>query len=97
MTDALLITLLLGAATFSIRFLGVVLGQHIPTSGRWTRALNALPGCLIVSLVTLLLVRGGPNEWIAGFAALCVAYWSRSLPLTMLIGIGVLWGLRNLF
>ena len=97
MTDALLITLLLAAATFAIRFGGVVLGQHLPTSGPWTRALNALPGCLIVSLVTVMLISGGVNEWLGAVAALAVAIITRSLPLTMLAGIFVVWLLRSYF
>ncbi len=94
MSEPVLLTLLLAAATFSIRFLGVVLGQHIPTTGPWARALNALPGCLIVSLVAVLLAKGGPNEWIGGAIALAVAFATRSLPLTMVVGIVAVWGLR---
>ncbi len=97
MSEALLITAVLGVATFSTRFLGVVLGQHLPKSGPWTRALNALPGCLIVSLVTVMLVGGGPNEWIGAAVALGVAFATRSLPLTMIVGIAVVWVLRSYF
>ena len=97
MSEPLLLTALLAAATFSIRFLGVVVGQHLPERGPWTRALNALPGCLILSLVTVMLARGGPNEWIGAALALGVAVWTRSLPLTMLAGIAVVWALRAQF
>jgi branched chain amino acid efflux pump len=38
----------LAAGTFAIRFAGAGLGQAIPTHGAMARALNALPGCLIV-------------------------------------------------
>ncbi|MGI9449295.1 MAG: AzlD family protein [Geminicoccaceae bacterium] len=97
MSDPLLITALLAVATFSTRFLGVVLGQHLPESGPWTRALNALPGCLILSLVTVMLVGGGPDEWIGAAVALGVAFVTRSLPLTMIAGIAVVWMLRTHF
>jgi uncharacterized membrane protein len=95
MTDPLLITALLAVATFSTRFLGVALGRRLPQSGPWTRALNALPGCLIVSLVTVMLTSGGPNEWIGAAVALGVAIATRSLPLTMIVGIAVVWALRS--
>ncbi len=95
MSDPLLITALLAVVTFSTRFLGVVLGQHLPESGPWTRALNALPGCLIVSLVTMMLVGGGPDEWIGAAVALGVALATRSLPLTMIVGIAVVWVFRS--
>lgn len=96
MTDEVLLTALLAAATFSIRYLGVVLGQYLPAGGPWTRALNALPGCLIVSLVAVMLAGGGPDEWIGAAAALGVALATRSLPLTMIAGIAVVWALRTL-
>lgn len=95
MSDPVLITVLLAAATFSIRFLGVVLGRHVPASGPWARGLNALPGCLIVSLVAVLLARGGPDEWIGAAIALVVAFATRNLPATMVVGIVVVWGLRT--
>ena len=94
MSDPVLLTVLLAAATFSIRFLGVVLGRHVPATGPWARALSALPGSLIVSLVAVMLARGGPNEWIGAAVALGVAFATRNLPLTMVVGIVVVWGLR---
>jgi uncharacterized membrane protein len=94
-SDPVLITALLAAATFSIRFLGVALGQRLPQSGPWTRALNALPGCLIVSLVAVMLAGGGPREWTGAAAALGVAVATRNLPLTMVAGIAVVWFLRS--
>jgi uncharacterized membrane protein len=97
MSDAILRTALLAVATFSTRFLGIVLGQHLPTSRPWTRALSALPGSLIVSLVTVMLVRGGPDEWIGAAVALGVAFATRNLPLTMVGGIAVVWMIRSYF
>lgn len=95
MSDPVLLTLLLAAATFCVRFLGVVVGQHLPTSGPWTRALNALPGCLIVSLVAVILSSGGINEWTGAIAALIVAVLTRNLPITMIAGIFVVWAMRT--
>ena len=95
MSEPVVLTLLLAAATFSTRYLGVVLGQHVPTTGPWARALNALPGCLIVSLVAVILAKGGPNEWIGAAIALGVAFATRNLPVTMVVGIVVVWALRN--
>lgn len=97
MSDPVLITVLLAAATFSTRFLGVALGQRLPQGGPWTRALNALPGCLIVSLVTVMLTGGGPREWTGAAVALGVAAATRNLPLTMIAGIAVVWFLRAQF
>ncbi len=95
MSEPLLLTVLLAAATFSVRFLGVLIGQHLPTSGPWTRVLNALPGCLIVSLVAAILTNGGFNEWVGAGAALIIAVFTRNLPITMTAGIVVVWAMRT--
>ena len=85
----------LAVATFAIRMSGVLLGEKLPTTGPWARGLEALPGCLIVSLVAVLLLGGGPAEWMAGVIALAVAVYTRNLPLTMVAGIGAIYLLRH--
>ncbi len=94
MTDNWLVIVGLAIATFAIRMSGVVLGERLPTTGPWARGLQALPGCLIVSLVTVLLLSGGPAEWIAGAIALGVAIVTKNLPVTMVAGIGAVYLLR---
>jgi len=95
MPDSWLVIIGLTVATYAIRLTGVLIGQRVPSHGPWARALNALPGCLIVSLVSLTIVSGGPREWAAGGAALAIAIVTRSLPLTMAVGIAAMWGLRH--
>jgi uncharacterized membrane protein len=94
MTEPWLVVVGLMTATFAIRLSGILLGQRIPRDSRWARALNALPGCLLVSLVLVQLMSGGPREWIAGVVALATAILTGSLPLTMAVGIAAIWGLR---
>ncbi|OBY25768.1 AzlD family protein [Leisingera sp. JC1] len=94
MTETWTLILGLAAATFAVRLSGYLLGRRLPDHGPWARGLQALPGCLILSLVTYLLMQGGPQEWMAGAAALVVAMFSRSLPLTMAAGIAVICLLR---
>ncbi|GHG80542.1 AzlD domain-containing protein [Pseudodonghicola xiamenensis] len=96
MADPLLVTAGLALGTFAIRLGGYLLGGALPATGPWARGLNALPGCLIAALLAVLLVQAGPAEW--GAAALCavVAVLTRSLPLTMLVGIGAVWLARTL-
>lgn len=94
MTDTWFVIVGLALATFLIRISGVLLGQQLPQTGPWARALKALPGCLIVSLVTVLLIGGGPLEWVAGAVAAAVALFTRNLPLTMVAGIGAIYLLR---
>jgi len=96
MDEHLIVIAGLALGTFAIRFGGYVLGARIPSNGPWTRALQALPGCLIAALLAVILVQAGPAEWVAAAAALAVALLSRSLPLTMLAGVGAVWLLRSL-
>ncbi|MDN5788572.1 AzlD family protein [Pseudorhodobacter sp.] len=94
-TPITLVILGLTVANLTIRLSGYYLGAALPQLGAWARGLKALPGTLITALVTLQLIHGGPNEWIAGAVALGVAIISRSLPLTMLAGIAVIFALRH--
>jgi uncharacterized membrane protein len=89
MAESWLVILGLMIATFAIRISGILLGQRIPRDGAWAVALNALPGCLLVSLVA-----GGPREWTAAAIAAGVAIVTRNLPLTMAAGIASIWALR---
>ena len=65
MADPWIVTFALAAATFRLRLSGVYLGQNLPQDGRWARAMNALPGCLIVALVSVALLSGGLQKWFA--------------------------------
>ena len=53
------------------------------------------PGCLIVSLVSVSVLSGGPREWGAGMVAAAVATVTKSLPVTMASGIVAIWLLRH--
>jgi uncharacterized membrane protein len=95
MTEPWLVIVGLAIATFAIRLAGILLGQRIPRAGGWASALNALPGCLLISLVAVALLSGGPKEWAAAVVATAVAIPTRSLPLTMAAGIASVWVLRT--
>ncbi|WP_419758402.1 AzlD family protein [Acidisoma sp.] len=95
MDETWVVILALTAGTFATRMSGVLIGQRIPQHGAWARWLRALPGCLIVSLVTVSLLSGGPREWGAGIVALVVAIVTRNLPVTMASGIAAIWLLRH--
>jgi uncharacterized membrane protein len=85
----------LAAATFGVRLSGYLLGRSLPQRGPLARMLNALPGSLIAALVAYLLVSGGPREGAAALAAAGAAVVTRSLPLTILVGVGAIWLLRQ--
>lgn len=96
MADFWFVTLCLGGATFSLRLGGYLLGRRLPEQGGWAAAFRALPGTIIVALVTIILTQGGPSEWAAALVAAAVAVTSRSLPLTMIAGIGAVVLFRHL-
>jgi uncharacterized membrane protein len=94
-TDTWAVILALAVGTFAIRLAGILVGQRMPNDGAWARGLHALPGCLIVSLVMVSLLSGGPREWAAGVVAAAAAIATRNLPVTMACGIAAIWALRT--
>lgn len=90
----------------SLTALGVVFGMSVVTyvtkaGGFWALdrvelsesvrdALDALPGGILVSILVIQLLEGGPNEWIAGIAVLVVAHRTESVLLAMVVGVGTL-------
>ncbi|PLX33905.1 MAG: AzlD domain-containing protein [Hyphomicrobiales bacterium] len=96
MSEIWLIIAGLAAATFTIRVGGVLIGRRLPSEGVWARALNALPGSLIIALVSVSLLSGGPREWLAALVAMITAMLTRNLPLTMLAGIAAIFLLRQM-
>ena len=95
MADVRIVVAALAVGTFAIRLAGLLVGRRIPEDGAWARGLRALPGCLVVALVSVSLLSGGPREWGAGVVAAAVAVASRSLPLTMASGIAAVFLLRH--
>jgi len=95
MSEQWLVIFALAAITLCIRLGGVVVGRRMPQQGVWARALNALPGCLIVSLVAVMVLSGGSQEWLAALVALAVALITRNLPATMIAGIAAIWLIRH--
>jgi uncharacterized membrane protein len=95
MTETWLVIAALAIGTLVIRLSGVLIGQQIPQRGAWARGLRALPGCLIVSLVAVSLLSGGPAEWGAAAVAMIVAIVTGNLPITMASGIAAIWLFRH--
>ena len=96
MNDCWPVILALAVGTFAIRLSGVLLGRRLPNDGAWARGLRALPGCLIISLVSVSILAGDGREWGAGIVAAATAVATRSLVLTMASGIAAIWFLRHL-
>ncbi|WP_276274121.1 AzlD family protein [Haloarcula litorea] len=65
--------------------------------GQSTRdALDALPGGIVVSILTIRLLEGGPSEWVAGIVVVLVARATENVLFALVAGLGTLllvrWG-----
>ena len=97
MTNEIWITVLgLGFISFLIRVSGFILASQIPKYGAWARGLEALPGCLIVSLVTLMMIYGSALEWVTGTIVLVISALTHKPNLAMFCGIALIAALRQL-
>ena len=83
---------LLAAAAFAVRLTGLIAGNAIRTS-RLAPMLDDLPGLIVVSLVAASLAGQPPATWLAGAAALGVAWKTGNMVATMLIGVAIFAGL----
>lgn len=80
-----------GAAmvTYALRLGGLMLAGKLPTSGRWKRFVDALPGTILVSLIAPGTVSAG---WWGGLGALATAicaYTTKNVVLAMLLGVAI--------
>jgi len=83
---------LLAAAAFSIRCLGMIAGQRIRES-KLAWVLDEIPGLIIVSLVTASMANQSQQVWYAAVIALVVAGITNSVVATMSFGMIVFAGL----
>lgn len=87
--NALLVIFLASAATYLLRVSGLLLAGWLPTGGRIGRALNALPGTILISLVSPAFFSEGAIEFAGGAVVIAVAYKSKNLfaamPADMLV------------
>ena len=84
----------LGGASFVIRLSGYLLASQIPQDGMWARALQALPGCLIASLVSLMMLNATMLEWISAVMVLAIAAITRKPTLAMFAGMVIIAAMR---
>ncbi len=96
-TDVLVVMTILGMGivTYATRVGGIWVIERIEVSDRIETALEAIPGAVLISLIAPTIVHGGFPEWGAAFAVLFVAVRTGSIVLAMIIGISVVWLLRN--
>jgi uncharacterized membrane protein len=85
----------LAVASFGLRLAGVIFVSRLPQSGPLARALDALPGCLMVSLIMVMMMKGASIEWFVGICVLFSAGITRNTTVSMFLGVGLIAVLRN--
>ncbi len=87
--DAVIAIAGMAAVTYGLRAGGLLLGDHLPRRGRWARALDRLPGLLLIAIVAPGVLEAG---WLGlGAAAVtgAIAVASRNPFLAMGGGVAV--------
>ena len=74
----------MAVATVLTRFTGFWLVQRISVEGRLARALEAVPGAILVSLIAPIVLAKGPAESVAALVTLLIA--SRAPTLAAVAG-----------
>ncbi len=82
--------------TYLTRISGLWLMSRVTLSQRLEAWLGYIPGTVIVSLVAPTIFGTGFAEIGASLATVLVAIRTRNILLSMVVGVGVVWGLRVL-
>ena len=93
---ALLTIVGMALVTYVTRMSGLWLMSHVTLSTRMEAWLGYLPGTVIVALVAPTVLSTGLAEAGAALATVLVMVRTRNALLAMIVGVGVVWGLRLL-
>lgn len=93
---AMLTIVLMALATYATRAGGLWLASRLDLSGRVEAWLGYIPGAILVSLVAPAVLASGLAEALAGLAVVLVTIRTASLPLAMVVGVGVVLLFRTL-
>lgn len=92
---ALAVVLGMSAVTYATKAGGFWVLDRVEPSESVHEALDALPGGIIVAILAVRLLEGGPPEWVAGLAVVAVAHRTDNVLLAMATGVGVLLAVRG--
>ena len=92
---ALVVVLGMSIATYSTKAGGFWALDRIEPSESVREALDALPGGIIIAILTVRLLNGGPIEWAAGLVVVLVVHRTDSVLLAMAAGVATLLVIRG--
>jgi len=76
----------MGIATYVTRIAGVLLATRLSLVGRTKAVVEAIPGCMLISVIAPLVLLNGPADMLAGLIT-ALAAWR--LPMVAVLSIGV--------
>lgn len=77
----------MGIATYVTRVAGMLLASRLTLTGRTKAVVEAIPGCMLISVIAPLVLLNGSADMLAG-AITALAAWR--LPMVAVLSIGVL-------
>ncbi len=95
-TSSMLTILGMALVTYATRASGLWLMGRVRPSPRVEKWLRHIPGAVLISIVAPIVAAGDPAELLAVLATVVVGVRTGNVLLTMLIGVGVVWAVRNL-
>ena len=73
-------------ATYALRLGGLLLGDRLPTTGRFRQFMDALPGTILLSLVAPGVISSGVAGCVAALLTGVCAYKTGNVFVSMLLG-----------
>ena len=95
-TSSMLTILGMALVTYATRAGGLWLMGRVRPSPRVEKWLRHIPDAVLISIVAPIVAASGPAELLAVLATVVVGVRTENVLLTMLIGVGVVWAVRNL-
>lgn len=87
---ALAVVFAMSAVTYATKAGGFWALDRVEPSQSVREGLDALPGGILVSILAVRLLEGGPSEWVAGAVVVAVAYRTERVLLALVVGVGTL-------
>lgn len=88
--SAVLVIAMMAVLVYLTRIGGYLVGQRIRHIGALRPVLEALPGCAIIAIVVPALYRGSMIDALALACVVLIMWFSNSVALATMIGLGVL-------
>lgn len=76
-------------ATYSLRLGGLLLAGRLPSSGKFKRFMDALPGTILLSLIVPAAINGGIWSWIATLCTGLCSLKTGNVFLSMILGVAI--------